>query len=88
MSKEKSEFGVFGLGVMGSSISINIAEKGYRLYVFNRADAGEEEVVNQFLSDNSHLDNIQGFTDLKSFIESIDRPRKILIMIKAGPTVD
>jgi len=88
MSKEKSEFGVFGLGVMGSSISINIAEKGYRLSVFNRADAGEEEVVNQFLSDNSHLDNIQGFTDLKSFIESIDRPRKILIMIKAGPTVD
>jgi len=88
MSKKKSDFGVFGLGVMGSSISMNIADKGYQLSVFNRADAGEEEVVSKFLSDNVHLDNIQGFTDLTSFIESIERPRKILIMIKAGPTVD
>lgn len=88
MSTKKSEFGVFGLGVMGSSISLNIADKGYRLSVFNRAEGGEEEVVDHFLSSNGHRDNIQGFTDLKAFIASIERPRKILIMIKAGPTVD
>ncbi len=88
MSTKKSEFGVFGLGVMGSSISLNIADKGYELSVFNRAEGGEEEVVNRFLSSNKHRDNIQGFTDLKAFIQSMERPRKILIMIKAGPTVD
>ena len=88
MSTKKSEFGVFGLGVMGSSISLNIADKGYELSVFNRAEGGEEEVVSRFLSANSHRDNIQGFTDLKKFIASMAEPRKMLIMIKAGPTVD
>ena len=88
MSTKKSEFGVFGLGVMGSSISLNIADKGYELSVFNRAEGGEEEVVSRFLSANSHRDNIHGFTDLKRFIASIAKPRKMLIMIKAGPTVD
>ena len=49
MSTKKSEFGVFGLGVMGSSISLNIADKGYELSVFNRAEGGEEEVVSRFI---------------------------------------
>ncbi len=88
MSSYKSEFGVFGLGVMGSSISLNIADKGYELSVYNRADSGEEEVVNNFITINAHRSNIKGFTDLKLFINSLARPRKILIMIKAGPTVD
>jgi 6-phosphogluconate dehydrogenase len=88
MSSKKSDFGVFGLGVMGSSISLNIADKGYELSVYNRADAGEEEVVNNFMLANPDRSNINGFTDLKLFIDSMARPRKILIMIKAGPTVD
>ena len=86
--KNKSVFGVFGLGVMGSSISLNIADKGFALSVYNRADGGEEEVVKKFMETNGHRDNLQGFTDLKAFIDYIERPRKILIMIKAGPTVD
>ncbi len=88
MSDMKSEFGVFGLGVMGSSISLNIADKGYELSVFNRAEGGEENVVDDFMKANSHLDNIHGFTDLDAFVESMAKPRKILVMIKAGPTVD
>lgn len=83
-----SDFGVFGLGVMGSSISLNIADKGYELSVFNRTDGGEEAIVDRFLSTNKHSENIHGFTNLKDFIASIARPRKILIMIKAGPVVD
>ena len=88
MSNRKSEFGVFGLGVMGSSISLNILDKGYELSVFNRAEGGEEEVVSDFMKANSHSQNLHGFTDLDAFIASMERPRKILIMIKAGPTVD
>lgn len=88
MSDRKSEFGVFGLGVMGSSISLNILDKGYKLSVFNRAEGAEAEVVNDFLKANSQMRNLHGFTDLDAFIESMERPRKILIMIKAGPTVD
>ena len=88
MSDVKSEFGVFGLGVMGSSLSLNIADKGYELSVFNRAEGDEEHVVDDFMKSNSHLDNIHGFTDLDAFIESMAKPRKILLMIKAGPTID
>ena len=84
----KSDFGVFGLGVMGSSISLNIADKGFALSVYNRAEGGEENVVKNFMEANGHRKNLHGFTDLSAFIESIERPRKILIMIKAGPTVD
>jgi len=86
--KNKSAFGVFGLGVMGSSISLNIADKGFSLSVYNRAAGGEEAVVKNFMEANEHRDNLQGFTDLKAFIESLERPRKILLMIKAGSTVD
>ena len=68
MSDRKSEFGVFGLGVMGSSISLNIADKGYELSVFNRADGGEERVVDDFMNSNSHLKNLHGYTDLDAFI--------------------
>lgn len=86
--KDKSDFGVFGLGVMGSSISLNIADKGFAISVYNRAEGGEEEVVKKFMDANRHRDKLHGFTDLKAFVESIGRPRKILIMIKAGPVVD
>ncbi len=76
MSSKKSDFGVFGLGVMGSSISLNIADKGYELSVYNRADAGEEEVVNNFMLANPDRSNIKGFTDLKLFIDSMAETKK------------
>ncbi len=81
-------FGVIGLGVMGSSLSLNIAEKGFSLSVYNRATAGEEHIVSDFLAQNANFKNIQGFTDLKAFVASLERPRKILIMIKAGKAID
>lgn len=83
----KTSFGVIGLGVMGKSISLNIAEKGHSLSVYNRADAGEENIVSDFIA-KGEFDNIQGYTDLKEFVDSMSAPRKILMMIKAGPVVD
>ena len=74
--RNKSVFGVFGLGVMGSSLSLNIADKGFALSVFNRADGGEEEVVKNFMKANGHRKNIQGFTDLEAFIDSLERPER------------
>ncbi len=92
MSKLKMEnrsvFGVYGLGVMGASMSLNIADKGYELSVYNRSEGEEKEVVRDFLDKNRNYTNIQGFTDVGDFVESIARPRQILLMIKAGPVVD
>jgi len=85
---KKSVFGVYGLGVMGASLSLNIADRGYELSVYNRAEGGEKEVVSDFLRNNVAYSNLHGFTDLSDFVESIARPRQILLMIKAGPVVD
>ena len=88
MDNQKSVFGVFGLGVMGKSLSLNIADKGFEISVFNRADGGEEEVVSQFMAENKKYTNLHGYTDLKTFVDSIQAPRSIFLMIQAGPVVD
>ncbi len=85
---KKSSFGLIGLGVMGKSIALNIAEKNISLSVYNRAEAGEEEVVRHFLEENKQFENIKGYQELQSFVESLKKPRKILIMIKAGKALD
>jgi 6-phosphogluconate dehydrogenase len=83
-----SVFGVIGLGVMGKSISLNLAEKGFPISVFNRKEDGEEDVVINFLQSEQVTGDLLGFTNLHEFIQSIQRPRKILLMIKAGTAVD
>jgi 6-phosphogluconate dehydrogenase len=85
---KKSSFGLIGLGVMGKSIALNIAEKHISISVYNRAEAGEEKVVQHFLEENKQFENLQGYQELQSFVESLKKPRKILIMIKAGSALD
>ncbi len=85
---EQSFFGVIGLGVMGSSLSLNIAEKGFSLSVYNRTIPGEEHHVDAFLEKANDQMQIEGFTNLKAFVKSLERPRKILVMIKAGNAID
>ena len=84
----KSEFGLIGLGVMGKSLSLNIAEKGFNLSVYNRSDENEAHIVTDFLEDNPSIENMLGFQDIKAFVESLERPRRIFIMVKAGTVVD
>jgi len=86
--EKKSVFGVYGLGVMGRSLALNIADKGFILSVYNRAEGGEEQIVSDFMRENDDRPNIRGFTDLGAFVRSLEQPRKILLMIKAGPVVD
>lgn len=84
----KSFFGVIGLGVMGRSLSLNIAEKGHSLSVYNRMAPGEEHIVKDFLTSVDDAIKVEGFTDMKAFVSSLESPRKILVMIKAGNTID
>ena len=85
---DNSFFGVIGLGVMGKSISLNIADENYTLSVYNRAAGDEAHVVADFLSANASYTSIKGFTTLPDFVHSLEKPRKILLMIKAGAVVD
>jgi len=83
-----SEFGLIGLGVMGKSLSLNIAEKGFKISVYNRSEGIEAHVVPEFLKEHENFNTISGFTDLKELVSSLEQPRKLLMMVKAGAVVD
>lgn len=85
--KQSNHFGIIGLGVMGRSLAKNIASKGFTLSVYNRFTEAEQHVVPDFLKDTADY-NIQGFTDIPSFVNSLEKPRKILLMVNAGAAVD
>ena len=80
--------GVIGMGVMGQGIALNSAECGFKTAVYNRFVKGEEQVVFDFISTNSQFKNLQGFTNISSFINALERPRKVWLMIKSGSAVD
>jgi 6-phosphogluconate dehydrogenase len=79
----RSDIGLIGLAVMGQNLVLNLSDHGYRVSVFNRTPQRTES----FVSENPNCD-IEGFTDLASFVASIEEPRRIILMIKAGQPVD
>jgi len=81
----QAEIGLIGLGVMGSNLALNIAEKGHSIAVFNRT-AKETE---RFYDGAGALQGrITPCETLERFVAAIRRPRPIIIMIKAGQPVD
>ncbi len=87
--KQKSEIGVIGLGVMGTSIARNIGRNEFSLSIYNRHVDGEEENVAISKKENhDELKNALAFDDLKEFVNSLSLPRKVLVMVNAGKPVD
>ena len=87
-NKGSVAIGIIGLGVMGQGIALNCSENGFKTAVYNRFVKGEEEVVFDFLSTNTQYKNLKGFTDIRSFICALERPRKVWLMIKSGSAID
>ncbi len=86
---QKSEFALVGLGVMGKSLARNLARNGIELSLYNRFVPGKEEhVALNFISEFPELHKARGFEDLAAFVNSIQRPRKIFLMIQAGTQTD
>lgn len=86
---KKSEFGLLGLGVMGKSLSRNLADKGFHISIFNRhVQNKEENIAINFQKEYPELANSLPFDDLESFVNSIAKPRKIMLMVNAGKTID
>jgi 6-phosphogluconate dehydrogenase len=80
-----SEFGVIGLGVMGKSLALNLAGRGVSVSMYNRHVPGKEEgIAEQVINGNPGFTNIKGFDNLEEFVQSLDKPRKVLLMIYAG----
>lgn len=86
---EKTAFGLFGLGVMGKSLSRNLANKGFKISLFNRHVAGKEEnIAVNFKNDYKELSTALPFDDIASFVNSLQTPRKIMLMVNAGKIID
>ena len=74
---------VIGMAVMGSNLALNMADKGFKVAVYNRTAAVTEEVVKK----HPH-ENMTPYYDLKELVASLEKPRKVLMMIKSGKPVD
>ena len=89
LSNTKASFGLIGLGVMGKSLSRNLARNGFQLALYNRhVPQVEEQVAERFIAQFPELERAKGFEDLAAFVQAQARPRKIFLMIKAGAAVD
>lgn len=84
----KPSLGLIGLGVMGSSLALNILEKGFPLSVYNRRTPDETHLIENFQKAASAFTNVQIFDQLPDFVNALPAPRTILLMIKAGTAVD
>lgn len=79
----KQQIGVIGLAVMGKNLALNIESKGFTISVYNRSPEKTDELIKE-----AHGKNIIGTYSMQEFVESLETPRKILIMVKAGQPTD
>ncbi|WP_338870602.1 NADP-dependent phosphogluconate dehydrogenase [Myxococcus stipitatus] len=78
-----AQFGVAGMGVMGAALALNIADHGFKVVGWDR-DAKHVDQVNQ----QHGRPEFKALASLESFVESLERPRRILLMVTAGAPVD
>ncbi len=81
---EKADIGLIGLAVMGQNLALNINDHGFRLAVFNRTTSK----VDDFINGSAKETNIIGTHSIEEFVQTLESPRRILLMVKAGEVVD
>ncbi len=81
---EQADIGLVGLAVMGQNLALNMNDKGFTVAVYNRTT----EKVDRFIENEAKGTNIIGTRSIEEFIGSLKRPRKLILMIKAGDAVD
>ncbi len=79
-----NDIGLIGLGVMGQNLALNIAHQGYTVSVYNRTP----EKTTDFIENRVENEQIEGLYDLPAFVESLEKPRRIILMVQAGKAVD
>jgi len=87
MSQGTADIGLIGLAVMGKNLALNIADHGFRVAVFNRTTS----VMEEFLEEPEAREapgGVVGCRTLEEFVATLKKPRKVIILVKAGPAVD
>ena len=88
ISKQKTEFGIVGLGVMGKSLAKNLISKGKFISVYNRQVPDKEVDIALSFVKAFKTGEVLAFDEISQFVKSLQTPRKILIMVNAGAAVD
>jgi 6-phosphogluconate dehydrogenase len=84
MTAASADIGLIGLAVMGENLVLNMESHGFTVAVFNRTVTRVEE----FLAGRARGKRIIGCRSVKEFVAALKRPRKVMMMVKAGPAVD
>jgi 6-phosphogluconate dehydrogenase len=84
MTANQCDIGLIGLAVMGENLVLNMESKGFSVAVFNRTT----EVTEKFAAGRGKGKNIQAARTMEEFVSALKRPRKAMMMIKAGNPVD
>jgi 6-phosphogluconate dehydrogenase len=82
--QQKADIGLVGLAVMGENLVLNMESHGYTVAVFNRT----VEKVKDFVNGRAKGKNIIGAHSVKELVGALKRPRKVMLMVKAGKAVD
>ena len=82
--KQKADIGLIGLAVMGENLVLNMESKGFTVAVFNRT----VEKVDHFISGRGSGKNFIGARSIEELCNSLERPRKVMMLVKAGKAVD
>lgn len=84
MQKESCDIGLIGLAVMGQNLVLNMNDHGYRVAVFNRTVSK----VDEFIGHEAASTQVVGTHSIPELVESLKKPRRVMLMVKAGDTVD
>ncbi len=84
MKTNQCDIGLIGLAVMGENLVLNMESKGFQVAVYNRTTA----VTEKFAAGRAKGKNIQPTATMEEFVAALQRPRKVMIMVKAGAPVD
>ena len=84
MAEEKQDIGLIGLGVMGQNLVLNMNDHGYGVAVYNRTKSTMEE----FIEEKAQGRDIVGSYSLEELVDKLKRPRRVMLLIKAGAPVD
>jgi 6-phosphogluconate dehydrogenase len=79
-----ADVGLIGLAVMGENLALNIADHGFKVAVYNRTT----EIMKKFIARENPPGGLVGCETLKDLVAALKKPRKIIILVKAGPAVD
>ena len=80
----KRTFGVIGLAVMGENLALNVESRGFPIAVYNRSPDKTEK----FMATRAQGKDVKAAYSLEEFVQTLEQPRKILVMVKAGAPVD